>query len=109
MLFLLKKQNDANLHPGNLQRELWGHFTSGQPQYPPQYENEIISVCLRREDGFMGNRVRHGDRATWVGSVEPSRHHCMCRPHSAPRLYLVDRSVLINGIVFSVRTENNAF
>jgi hypothetical protein len=23
------------------QKELWGHFTSGQPQYPRQNENEI--------------------------------------------------------------------
>jgi hypothetical protein len=37
ILFLLKKRNDTKFHPGNLQNKLWGHFTSGQPQYPPQY------------------------------------------------------------------------
>ena len=41
ILFLLKKRNEAKFHTGNLQRELWGHFTSGQPQYPWQRENEI--------------------------------------------------------------------
>jgi hypothetical protein len=41
ILFLLKKRNDTKFHPGNLQNELWGHFTSGQPQYPQQYANEI--------------------------------------------------------------------
>jgi uncharacterized protein (TIGR02391 family) len=41
MLFLLKKRTEAKFHTGNLQRELWGHFTSGQPQYPRQHENEI--------------------------------------------------------------------
>ena len=41
MLFLLKKRNDAKFHAGNLQKELWGHYSSGQPPYPRQYENEI--------------------------------------------------------------------
>jgi hypothetical protein len=41
MLFLLKKRNEAKFHTGNLQKELWGHYTSGQPQYPRQHENEI--------------------------------------------------------------------
>jgi hypothetical protein len=53
MLFLLKKRNDAKFHPGNLQSELWGHFTSGQPQYPRQYENEINLALSERGDGFM--------------------------------------------------------
>jgi hypothetical protein len=30
ILFLLKKRNEATFHTGNLQKELWGHFTSGQ-------------------------------------------------------------------------------
>jgi hypothetical protein len=29
-MLLLKKRNDPKFCPGNLQRELWGHFTSGQ-------------------------------------------------------------------------------
>jgi hypothetical protein len=41
ILFLLKKRNEAKFHTGNLQKELWGHYTSGQPQYPRQNENEI--------------------------------------------------------------------
>jgi hypothetical protein len=41
ILFLLKKRNEAKFHTDNLQKELWGHFTSGQPQYPRQNENEI--------------------------------------------------------------------
>ncbi len=41
MLFLLKKRNDAKFHAGNLQKELWGHYSSGQPPYPRQYEYEI--------------------------------------------------------------------
>ena len=41
ILFLLKKRNEAKFHTGNLQKELRGHFTSGQPQYPRQNENEI--------------------------------------------------------------------
>ena len=41
ILFLLKKRNDTKFHPGNLQNELWGNFTFGQPQYPQQYANEI--------------------------------------------------------------------
>jgi len=53
MLFLLKKRNDAKFHPGNLQRELWGHFTSGQPQYQWQYENEINLALSEALDGFM--------------------------------------------------------
>ena len=41
VLFLLKKRTEAKFHTGNLQRELWGHSTSGQPAYPRQRENEI--------------------------------------------------------------------
>jgi hypothetical protein len=41
ILFLLKKRNEAKFHTGNLPKELWGHHTSGQPQYPRQHENEI--------------------------------------------------------------------
>jgi hypothetical protein len=52
ILFLLKKRNEAKFHTGNLQKELWRHFTSGQPQYPRQYENEInlaLSEALLRQ------------------------------------------------------------
>jgi hypothetical protein len=38
---LLKKRNETKFHTGNLQKELWGRFTSGRPQYPRQNENEI--------------------------------------------------------------------
>jgi transcriptional regulator with XRE-family HTH domain len=41
LLFLLKKRNEPKFHTGNLQKELWGLFTSGQSQYPRQNENEI--------------------------------------------------------------------
>lgn len=52
MLFLLKKRTDAKFHPGNLQKELWGHFTSGQPQYPRQQENEI-NLALSEAWGWL--------------------------------------------------------
>src|SRR5258708_18949516 len=52
MLFLLKKRNDAKFHPGNLQKELWGHFTSGQPQYPRHRENEI-NLALSEAWGWL--------------------------------------------------------
>jgi hypothetical protein len=32
ILFILKKKKEANFHTGNLQRELWAHSTTGQPQ-----------------------------------------------------------------------------
>jgi hypothetical protein len=51
-LFLLKKRNDAKFHPGNLQKELWGHFTSGQPPYSRQYENEI-NLALAEAWGWL--------------------------------------------------------
>jgi hypothetical protein len=41
MLFILKKRREVKFHPGNLHNELWAHGTSGQPQYPRQYDNEI--------------------------------------------------------------------
>jgi len=41
ILFLLKKRKESKSHTGNLQRELWAHSTTGQPQYPRENENEI--------------------------------------------------------------------
>jgi hypothetical protein len=55
ILFLLKKRNEAKFHTGNLQKELWGHFTSGQPQYPRQTENEIN---LALSEAWRGSRRR---------------------------------------------------
>lgn len=52
MLFILKKRNDPKFHPGNLQKELWGHFTSGQPQYPRHRENEI-NLALSEAWGWL--------------------------------------------------------
>jgi hypothetical protein len=40
ILFLLKKRNDTKFHLGNLQNELCGHFTSGQPQYPQHMQTK---------------------------------------------------------------------
>jgi uncharacterized protein (TIGR02391 family) len=52
MLFILKKRNDGKFHPGNLQKELWAHYTSGQPPYPRQYENEI-NLALSEAWGWL--------------------------------------------------------
>ena len=46
ILFLLKKRNEAKFHTGNLQKELWGRFTSGRPQHPRQNENEMNLAML---------------------------------------------------------------
>jgi len=37
----LEEKERGEVSTGNLQKELWGHYTSGQPQYPRQNENEI--------------------------------------------------------------------
>src|SRR5271167_2872149 len=79
MLFLLKKRNDAKFHAGNLQKELWGHFSSGQPQYPRQYENEINLALaeawawLHAQGLVVPDMVRRALIATPTGSA--SRHN----------------------------------
>jgi uncharacterized protein (TIGR02391 family) len=65
ILFLLKKRNDAKFHTGNLQRELGAHSTSGQPQYPRQYEHEISQAlaeawaCLQAQ-GLIVSDMENG-------------------------------------------------
>jgi len=53
MLFILKKRREVKFHPGNLHNELWAHATSGQPQYPRQYDNEI-SLALSEAWAWLG-------------------------------------------------------
>ena len=70
ILFLPKKRNEAKFHTGNLQNELRGHFTSGQPQYPRQNENEINLLCRKRG---RGSRRRDLSFRTWrTGSTDGS-------------------------------------
>jgi hypothetical protein len=76
ILFLLKKRNDTKFHPGNLQNELWGHFTSGQPKYPQQYANEInqaLAEAWGLAPGARAPRRRHGKRSARVAAFKPAR------------------------------------
>ena len=74
ILFLLKKRNDTKFHAGNLQNALWGHFTSGQPQYPQQYANEINQALAEawawlQAQGLLVADMENGQHGGELGAL----------------------------------------